>query len=392
MNKLSIVSVVGARPNFMKAAPVVRALARRKNVESLLVHTGQHYDERMSDVFFRDLGMNPPDVSLGVGSGSHASQTARVMTAFDTDVCDALNPDFVIVYGDVNSTVAAALVAKKRHIGLAHVEAGLRSGDRNMPEEINRVVVDAIADLLFVTEESGRRNLLSEGVAAHKVRFVGNTMIDSLARIVSELPDEPVKEPYLVVTLHRPSNVDNPTNLEQLLEAIDNGRGDRQIQFPVHPRTEKVLKDSGLYDNFASRDGWHLGNPIGYRQFVSLVRSSSGVVTDSGGIQEETTWLGVPCLTLRDSTERPSTIEVGTNVMVGTDPNEVSYAIARTVSGLATNGGASQGSIAGSVPQLWDGRAADRIAADVLAFISENRSVNNPNSKSANFVSGQIPG
>ncbi len=369
MKRTTVVSVVGARPNFMKAAPVVRALARRQNVDSLLVHTGQHYDERMSDVFFRDLGLSPPNVSLGVGSGTHAAQTARIMESFDTEVCDALDPDFVIVYGDVNSTVAAALVAKKRHIGLAHVEAGLRSGDRRMPEEINRVVVDAIADLLFVTEESGRRNLLAEGVASDRVRFVGNTMIDSLARIVGEMPQEGVEEPYFVVTLHRPSNVDDPASLRSLLEAIDSARGGMQIEFPVHPRTEKVMRSHGLYDDFAARDGWQLGEPVGYRQFISLVRSSSGVVTDSGGIQEETTWLGVPCLTLRDSTERPSTIELGTNIMVGTDPDEVRYALARTVAGIAVeNDGV--GMLAGSVvPPLWDGRAADRIAGDVLAFI-----------------------
>lgn len=369
MSRRTIVSVVGARPNFMKAAPVVRALARRADVDSLLVHTGQHYDEKMSGVFFRDLGLSPPDVSLGVGSGSHAAQTARIMEAFDTEVCDELDPDFVVVYGDVNSTVAAALVAKKRHIGLAHVEAGLRSGDRRMPEEINRIVVDSIADLLFVTEESGRRNLLREGVADERIRFVGNTMIDSLARIVGEMPIPDVREPYLVVTLHRPSNVDDPESLAALLGAIDDARAGMQVQFPVHPRTEKVMRSAGLFDDYAAREGWELGGPVGYRSFISLVRSASCVVTDSGGIQEETTWLRVPCLTLRDSTERPSTVELGTNVMVGTDPSEVRYAVARVVA----NVGVDRHDAFDAVPPLWDGRAADRVASDVLAWMQTHR-------------------
>ena len=356
-----VISVVGARPNFMKAAPVARAFEGREGVRHLLVHTGQHYDENMSDVFFRDLGMSPPDVSLGVGSGSHAVQTARIMTAFE-EICLDLSPDMVVVYGDVNSTVAAALVAKKLHIPVAHVESGLRSGDRRMPEEINRVVVDAICDLRFVTEESGRRNLLAEGVPAESVHFVGNTMIDSLARLVDTLPEREGDEgPYLVLTLHRPSNVDDIDSLRRLIDAIDEGAAGVDIRFPVHPRTEKILRSSGLYDELDARSNWNLGEPVGYREFIDLVRGSAGVVTDSGGIQEETTWLGVPCLTLRETTERPSTIEQGSNHLIGVDPIDVRSAVQDLI---------RAGSADGRRPPLWDGQAAGRIVRTILRFLA----------------------
>ena len=365
-DSLRVVSVVGARPNFMKAAPVARAFESREGLEHLLVHTGQHYDENMSDVFFRDLGMSPPDISLGVGSGSHAEQTARIMTSFESEVCRKIEPDMVLVYGDVNSTVAAALVSKKLHIPVAHVESGLRSGDRMMPEEVNRVIVDAICDIRFVTEESGRRNLLREGIDEESISFVGNTMIDSLARLVgSGESGAESGDPYLVLTLHRPSNVDDQDDLRRLIEAIEEGAGDAiTIRFPVHPRTEKVMEASGLLDELKANSGWDLSGPVGYREFIGLVRGSTGVVTDSGGIQEETTWLGVPCVTLRESTERPSTIELGTNRLVGVTPEDVREAVSDVVAGRHRGDDRPP-------PPLWDGRAAGRVVRRVLRYLND---------------------
>lgn len=363
---IRIVSVVGARPNFMKAAPVARAFEAREGVEHLLVHTGQHYDDNMSDIFFRDLGMSPPDVSLGVGSGSHAEQTAKIMTSFESEVCQKIEPHMVLVYGDVNSTVAAALVAKKLHIPVAHVESGLRSGDRKMPEEVNRVIVDAICDLRFVTEESGRRNLLREGVSEESIHFVGNTMIDSLARLLeSQENGTSGSSPALVLTLHRPSNVDNEEDLRRLVAAIEAGAGQEMtIRFPVHPRTEKILASSGLLEELKGKKQWDLSGPVGYREFIGLVQQSAGVITDSGGIQEETTWLGVPCVTLRESTERPSTVELGTNRLVGVTPADVRQAVADVVAGRHRGGDRP-------APPLWDGRAAGRVARSVLRFLKD---------------------
>lgn len=364
----TVVSVVGARPNFMKAAPVRSALEGISSIRHLLVHTGQHYDANMSDVFFRDLGMAPPDLYLGIGSGSHAEQTARIMTSFEKDVCRAENPDLVVVYGDVNSTVAAALVAKKLNIPVAHVESGLRSFDREMPEEINRIVTDSICDLRFVTEESGRANLLREGIDPTTIHFVGNTMIDSLAALVRNLPEPDAESAKgsahgaFVLTLHRPSNVDNVEGLERLLAAIREGAGDTPIRFPVHPRTENVLRSSGLYDRLAADNRWILTGPAGYQEFIGMVRGSLGVITDSGGIQEETTWLGVPCVTLRESTERPSTVELGTNHLVGVEPELVR----RAISGIRDNGLRGNG----MRPPLWDGSAAGRIVRILLQFLS----------------------
>lgn len=359
----TIISVVGARPNFMKAAPVKHVFDRIPSVRHLLVHTGQHYDPNMSDVFFRDLGMGKPDLFLGVGSGSHAEQTARVMTEFEK-ICRDEKPSLVIVYGDVNSTMAAAIVAKKLDIAVAHVESGLRSYDRRMPEEINRVVTDAITDLYFVTEESGRRNLLSEGIRADRVHLVGNTMIDSLARLVSTQGDLPKADrDYLVLTLHRPSNVDDPVWLRELLGAIEEGAGGRSIHFPVHPRTEGALRASGEYDRMLADDRWRLLPPAGYGEFITMVRGSIGVITDSGGVQEETTWLGIPCLTLRETTERPSTLEFGTNELVGIEPALVRSAIAAVCAGTTRR--------SNIVPPLWDGHAAERIARVVLQFLQQ---------------------
>lgn len=353
----TILSVVGARPNFMKAAPLKHAFDAVGGVRHLLVHTGQHYDANMSDVFFRDLGLGKPDLYLGVGSGSHAEQTARVMVEFEK-ICLAENPSLVVVYGDVNSTMAAAIVSKKLGISVAHVESGLRSYDRAMPEEINRIVTDSITDLFFVTEESGRRNLLREGIPPEKIHLVGNTMIDSLARLRRSLDPPAVTGEYVVLTLHRPANVDDGTSLSRLLTAVEKGAGNLPIRFPVHPRTESVLRASGQYDRMASSSRWTLLPPAGYREFIEMVMGAAAVVTDSGGVQEETTWLGVPCVTLRETTERPSTVELGTNDLVGIEPALISASIARACG----DGGGAQS----HRPPLWDGYAAERIVRIML--------------------------
>lgn len=358
----TVISVVGARPNFMKAAPVREVLMRIPALRHVLVHTGQHYDPNMSDVFFEDLGMGKPDVYLGVGSGSHAEQTARVMIEFEK-VCLEHAPSLVIVYGDVNSTIAAALVAKKLGAAVAHVESGLRSFDRSMPEEINRILTDAITDLFFVTEESGRANLLREGVPAERVHLVGNTMIDSLARLVERLGAPPERGDEIVLTLHRPSNVDDPVALARLLEAVESGSGERTIAFPVHPRTDGVLRSSGLRDRMEASGRWRLMGPAGYREFIEIVRTARAVVTDSGGIQEETTWLGIPCVTLRESTERPSTVELGSNQLVGVEPSMVREAIERACLMEPSEALA---------PPLWDGHASVRIARLVLQFLESS--------------------
>jgi UDP-N-acetylglucosamine 2-epimerase (non-hydrolysing) len=322
----------------------------------------------MSDVFFQDLGMGAPDLYLNVGSGSHGVQTAKVMVEFEK-VCLAERPSMVVVYGDVNSTLAAGVVAKKLGASLAHVESGLRSFDRRMPEEINRIATDAITDLFFVTEESGRRNLLREGVRSESVHLVGNTMIDSLARLCRTFPAPEPDGDYLVLTLHRPSNVDHPEALARLLDAIEEGAGEAMgIRFPVHPRTEAMLKASGDYDRYASNPRWRLLPPAGYREFITLVRGSRGVVTDSGGVQEETTWLGIPCLTLRESTERPSTVEQGTNHLIGVEPLMVRDAVARIASEPAPAGEPGRSP---NVPPLWDGDAASRIVRTIMLYLQQ---------------------
>jgi UDP-N-acetylglucosamine 2-epimerase (non-hydrolysing) len=347
----------------MKAAPVKLAFESVPAVRHLLVHTGQHYDANMSDVFFRDLGMGEPDLYLNVGSGSHAEQTARIMVEFEK-VCIAEKPSLVVVYGDVNSTLAAGVVAKKLNVPLAHVEAGLRSYDRRMPEEINRIVTDAITDLFFLTEESGRRNLLGDGIRPERIHLVGNTMIDSLARLCASTPAPMVDRKYLVLTLHRPSNVDDPAMLRQLLTAIQEGGGGIGIKFPVHPRTEAMLRASGEYERLTGSGEWELLGPAGYKEFIQMVRGAAAVVTDSGGVQEETTWLGIPCLTLRETTERPSTTELGTNDLVGVEPAAVCSAVARAVASDATRHA--------SIPPLWDGHAAERIVRVIMQFLQQS--------------------
>ncbi len=361
---LKVVCVCGARPNFMKIAPLVEVLRRKAGVKTTLVHTGQHYDEKMSRLFFEELGIPKPDLNLDVGSCSHAVQTAEVMKRFEP-VCVEGKPDWVVVVGDVNSTLAAALTACKLGIGVAHVEAGLRSFDRTMPEEINRVLTDAVSDLLFVTEPSGVENLRREGVHQDKIRLVGNVMIDTLLRsraraeqstILNELGIQPRQ--YAVVTLHRPSNVDQSESFSAILAALESISSDMPVIFPIHPRSRRSLEALGLGDRVRRHPAIRLLEPLGYLDFVKLMSHAAVVLTDSGGIQEETTILGVPCLTLRENTERPITLTQGTNRLVGTQTQRIlrAYQEVRT-----------QTQATPSAPDLWDGEAADRIVTCLLA-------------------------
>lgn len=354
---MKILNVVGARPNFMKVAPLHRALEANGGFESLIVHTGQHYDERMSDIFFRQLELPEPDMYLGVGSGSHAQQTARIMTAFEP-VVEEEQPDLVIVVGDVNSTVACALVATKLHIPVAHVEAGLRSGDRTMPEEINRIVTDSISDYLFVTEQSGIDNLRHEGVDDDNIFFVGNLMIDALVRfrekaaatgILSDL--DLTEGEYVLMTMHRPSNVDHETGLRRLLDIIEGIAAERPLVFPMHPRTRNRFEAFGLMDALTSVNQLMILEPLGYLEFLRLMEQAAVVVTDSGGIQEETTFLQVPCLTLRRNTERPITIEMGTNELMPLEPPTIIQRV----------GELAAAALHVDRPPKWDGRAAHRV-------------------------------
>jgi len=356
---MKIINVAGARPNFMKIAPLMEAFADTQDIDPVLVHTGQHYDERMSDLFFRQLGIPEPDVNLGVGSSTHAVQTAEIMRAFEPVVQDH-KPDAVLVVGDVNSTIACGLVAVKLGVTLIHVEAGLRSFDRAMPEEINRLLTDAISDMLFVTEKSGRENLLNEGVPEEKIFVVGNVMIDTLLKnkaqadasgILDDLGLEPGR--YAAMTLHRPSNVDDAVVLGRLLDAVDVVQRDMPVVFPIHPRTRKNLASLGLAGRVEGMTALRLLDPVGYLDFLKLTSSARLILTDSGGIQEETTILKVPCLTLRENTERPITAEVGSNTVVGTQTEAIVSAYRRIMDGTAREP---------AIPDLWDGQAARRIA------------------------------
>ncbi len=364
-----VLCVVGARPNFMKIAPIMRSLGARPAIFApLLLHTGQHYDRSMKDAFFDQLGIPHPDVDLGVGSGSHAVQTAEVMRRFEPEL-ERLEPDAVLVVGDVNSTIACSLVAVKRGVPVVHVEAGLRSFDRSMPEEINRVLTDQIADLLFTTEPDGARNLQREGIDPERIHFVGNVMIDTLlynreraerpAQVLAALPhagvflDSPTG--FGLVTLHRPSNVDDEQTLRGLLGALREVAATVPLVFPVHPRTRARIDAFGLM-TLVETPRIALFEPLGYLQLLGLMAQARLVLTDSGGLQEETTALGVPCLTLRENTERPVTVECGTNTVVGVEPARVLAA----ASDIFSTGGKR-----GRVPELWDGRAAERIA-DVM--------------------------
>jgi UDP-N-acetylglucosamine 2-epimerase (non-hydrolysing) len=356
---LKLALVVGARPNFMKIAPIHWELNRYPEYfRSILVHTGQHYDSKMSDIFFEDLGLPTPDIFLGIGSGSHAVQTGQTMIAFERVLLEH-RPDWVIVVGDVNSTVACALDAAKLGIKVAHVEAGLRSRDRSMPEEINRIMTDSISDLLFTPSRDGDVNLLAEGITPERIYFVGNVMIDSLRRFESFSAETSALDAigvrvgeYGLVTLHRPSNVDHPQQLASILNALERIQKRARLIFPIHPRTRKMMTDFNLMDRVDRMTGLMLVDPVGYKDFLQLERNSLMVLTDSGGIQEETTVFGIPCLTLRENTERPVTIEIGTNVLVGLDEERIVAEALHIVAGRSKKGG---------IPEGWDGRAAERI-------------------------------
>jgi UDP-N-acetylglucosamine 2-epimerase (non-hydrolysing) len=356
---LKIINVVGARPNFMKIAPVLNEmLSRRDRFHPLLVHTGQHYDDTMSQSFFDDLQIPRPDINLEVGSASHAEQTAHIMLAFEKVLLDH-QPDWVVVVGDVNSTMAATLVAAKLLIKVAHVEAGLRSRDRTMPEEINRLVTDGLADLLLTPSRDADENLLAEGIAPTKIRFVGNVMIDTLYRNLERASASDVltrfnleAKQFCAMTLHRPSNVDDRQTLEGILDALGVVFERFPLIFPVHPRTRARLEAFGLMERLKAQNNLILTEPLGYLDFLRLYSTSRLVLTDSGGIQEETTALGIPCLTLRENTERPITVTEGTNRLVGNDPE----AIKREATSAL-----DQPEVSGRVPELWDGHAARRI-------------------------------
>ncbi|MDY7079292.1 MAG: UDP-N-acetylglucosamine 2-epimerase (non-hydrolyzing) [Chloroflexota bacterium] len=355
---MRVLNVVGARPNLMKIAPLVEEIQRHPDVQQTLLHTGQHYDDKMSQVFFDELGIPRPDVYLGVGSGSHAEQTARVMVAFEKVLLDE-RPDVVVVVGDVNSTLACAVTAAKLWVPVAHVEAGLRSFDRRMPEEINRIVTDALSDFLFTTSRDADENLRREGIPPEKIFFVGNVMIDTLNKHRAQAEQLATStrfglEPghYALLTLHRPSNVDVPRVLSGILDGLATIQRDIPILFPAHPRTVKRFAEFGFEERLAAAPNLRIVEPLGYLEFLNLMMHARLVLTDSGGIQEETTILGIPCLTLRENTERPITIVEGTNTLTGADPTRI---VAETHHTLAGD------SKSGRIPELWDGHAAERI-------------------------------
>lgn len=353
-----IISVVGARPNFMKVAPLHRAFQEYADrVGHLICHTGQHYDEKMSKIFFEEFELPEPNFYLGVGSASHAVQTARIMIEFEKVLLHE-NPDLVVVVGDVNSTVACSLVAAKLRVPVAHVEAGLRSFDRTMPEELNRLLTDAISDYLFVTEQSGIDNLKREGVDESKIFFVGNVMIDTLLHLLPKTDASDIlsrfrltKGEYVLVTLHRPGNVDDENFLRNLTRTFNALSARTKVVFPVHPRTRTNIERIGLNGELSKNVLF--SEPVGYIDFLSLMRHAALTITDSGGIQEETTYLGVQCITVRDNTERPCTVEVGTNQLIGTDLDNVTAAALEVLNGKTKSG---------RIPELWDGKASERIA------------------------------
>lgn len=361
-NRLKIMNIVGARPNLPKIAPLMREMKRHADVEPLLVHTGQHYDDKLNDIFFRQMGIPAPDVNLEVGSGSHAAQTAEILKRIEPVLLDR-QPDLVLVVGDVNSTIAVSLAAVKLGMRVAHVEAGLRSFDRSMPEEINRILTDALADYLFVTEDDAIEHLLKEGRPRESIFLVGNVMIDSLRYFLPTAQQSRIGEElgvakgqdwrrFAVLTLHRPSNVDSADKLNELLGAIDSIAAEVPVIFPVHPRTRQRLAQAGV----SHHPGLKFVEPVGYLDFLCLLSRATLVLTDSGGIQEETTALGIPCLTLRENTERPVTITQGTNLLVGTDPANIVSAARKSLAGESK---------AGRIPPLWDGHSAERIV-DIL--------------------------
>jgi UDP-N-acetylglucosamine 2-epimerase (non-hydrolysing) len=363
---LKVMNIVGARPNFMKVAPIVEAMKRRADkFQPMVVHTGQHYDAQMSDAFFRDLGLPEPDVYLGVGSSSHAVQTAKIMIEFEPVVLE-YKPDWVLVVGDVNSTIACALVCSKLGVKVAHVEAGLRSRDRTMPEEINRLLTDQISDLLLTPSPDADENLKAEGIAKEKIRFVGNVMIDSLFAQLRRAESSTVREDleianrdYSVLTLHRPSNVDDGETFSRLLDALEAITERLPIIFPVHPRTRARIDEFGFSERAKKL---RLIEPLGYLDFLRLYSGARLVLTDSGGIQEETTALGIPCLTMRENTERPITVTMGTNKVVGTNTEKIKEEAFKVLENQTKENPPH-------IPPLWDGKTAERIC-DVLLEIS----------------------
>ena len=380
---MKVIQVVGARPNFMKVAPLHRAIQKLAGWTSKIVHTGQHFDAKMSDVFFTQLELPTPDFFLGIGGGSHTEVTAKIMIAFEK-IVEAEKPDLIIVVGDVTSTLACTLVAIKMGIKVAHVEAGLRSFDRTMPEELNRILTDSVADYLFVTEESGLQHLKNEGVADERVFFSGNVMIDSLFRYQEKAKTTTILEDlglataaerqlatsdsrlatsdYIVMTMHRPANVDTKEGLESILELIELSSKDTKIIFPIHPRTRAHMEKFGLAERLDQAQNLIMTGPLGYLEFIQLMSNATAILTDSGGIQEETTYLGVPCLTFRDSTERPITVTLGTNQLLSDlDPKKTYAALQEILAGKVKKG---------SIPPLWDGKAAERIAAQLAEIFA----------------------
>ena len=374
---MKVIQVVGARPNFMKVAPLHRAIKNLPGWTSKIVHTGQHFDAKMSDIFFTQLELPKPDFFLGIGGGSHTEVTAKIMLAFEK-IVEIEKPDLIIVVGDVTSTLACTLVAIKMGIPLAHVEAGLRSGDRTMPEEINRILTDSVANYLFVTEQSGLDHLKREGVPDEKVFFTGNVMIDSLvryqekaksSRILEELGLQPsdtenrrevsrlYETDYIVMTMHRPANVDTETGLKAILELIELSTAKTKVVFPIHPRTRSNMAKFGLEDALTQNKNLILTEPLGYLEFIQLMTHSKAILTDSGGIHEETTYLCIPCLTFRDSTERPITVTLGTNqLLADLNPKITFAALEEILAGHHKKG---------QIPPLWDGHAAERIAENL---------------------------
>lgn len=355
---MKIINIAGARPNFMKISPIMDAMKKSKIIEPILLHTGQHYDEKMSALFFKELKIPEPDICLNVGSDSHAKQVAHIMEKFD-DVCNAEKPDGILVVGDVNSTLACSLVASKLGIKIIHLEAGLRSFDRTMPEEINRLVTDALADMLLTPSQDGNDNLIKEGISPEKIHLVGNIMIDTLFRFLPIIEKSSIiqtlglnPQQYLLVTLHRPSNVDQKESLEKILTTFRKIQQSIKIVFPVHPRTKKNMHEFGFSDMIDDMKNLIITEPIGYLDFQRLMTKSKAVITDSGGIQEETTVLKIPCITLRENTERPITVTEGSNVIVGSDMNKLLNMIEKILNNQWKSS---------NIPKLWDGKTAERV-------------------------------
>jgi len=366
---MRVINVVGARPNLVKIASIIEEMAKHPEIEQILLHTGQHYDDNMSKVFFDDLNIPHPDLYLGVGSASHAEQTARIMLAFEQVLLECM-PDLVLVVGDVNSTMACAITAVKLKTPVAHVEAGLRSFDRTMPEEINRVVTDVLADLLFTTEEDANQNLLREGIAADKIHFVGNVMIDTLLRHREKALKTEILErlglkkgEYAVLTLHRPSNVDDEETFLGIIGALDWIQKRMKLVLPAHPRTTRRIHEFDLEERFEGMSNFLLLEPLGYLEFLNLMNNSRFALTDSGGIQEEATILGVPCLTLRKNTERPVTVTEGTSIVVGSRTKRIIEESGKILEGVVKKG---------RIPGLWDGQAAERIVQVINKWAGEH--------------------